>query len=111
VSNVWETRHRLVLEYLEKLAGQFRSKEQVAPAELEEQVVRLLAGAVMLLGRHRVNKRGQCEYCGWARWTWRLWHGRPQCTVYLSLDFAMRQPLDLVWRRLREDHKTRPKFG
>ncbi len=31
--------------------------------------------------------------------------------VYLSLDFAMRQPLDAVWRRLLEDHKTQPKFG
>ncbi len=41
VNNVWETRHRLVLEYLEKLADQLRSKEQIAPAELEEQVVRL----------------------------------------------------------------------
>jgi hypothetical protein len=102
VSNVWETRHRLVLEYLEKLANQLRSKEQIAPAELEEEVVRLLTGVVMLLRRHRVNKRGQCEYCGWARRTWQFWQRRPQCTVYLSLDFAIRQPLDAVWRRLLE---------
>ncbi len=111
MSNVWETQHRLVLEYLEKLVDQLRSKEQVAPAELEEQLLRLLTGMVMLLRRHRVNKRGQCEYCVWTRWAWRFWRRRPQCAVYLSLDFAMRQPLDAVWRRLLEDHKTRSKFG
>ena len=110
MSNVWETRHRLLLEQFDELADQIRSKEQVAPAILEEQTVRLLAGVVMLLRQHRVNKRGQCEYCGWTRWTWRLWRWRPKCTVYLSLDFAMRQPLDVVWQQLPADHNTRPTF-
>ncbi len=64
----------------------------------------------MLLRQHRVNKRGRCEYCGWTRWTWRFWRRRPQCMVYLSLDFAVRQPLDAVWRRLLEDRKTRAKL-
>jgi hypothetical protein len=36
------------------------------------EMVRLLAGVVMLLRQHRVNKRGQCNYCGWTWWTWRL---------------------------------------
>lgn len=111
MSNIWETRHRLVLEYLEKLVDQLRSEERVAPAELEEQLLRLLAGVVVLLRHHPVNKRGQCEYCGWTRWTWRFWRRRPRCMVYLSLDFAMRQPLDAVLRRLLEDHKMRSKFG
>ena len=110
MSNVLKTRHRLVLDYLEKVVDQLRSKEQVAPAELEEQLLRLLTGMVMLLRQHRVNKRGQCEYCGWTRWVWRFWRRRPQCTVYRSLDFTMRQPLDSVWWRLLEDHKERPKF-
>jgi hypothetical protein len=60
----------------------------------------LRAAAVMLLRQHQLNKRGQCKYCGWR---WRLWHRQPQCTVYRSLDFAIRQPLDVVRRRLRED--------
>jgi hypothetical protein len=104
VSNVWETRHRLVLEYLEKVVDQLRSNEQVAPAELEEQLLRLLTGVVILLRQHRINKRGQCEYCGW---TWRFWCRRPQCTIYLSFDFAIRQRLDMVRRRLLEERKTR----
>ncbi|MGH3801395.1 MAG: hypothetical protein ACRDTD_14910 [Pseudonocardiaceae bacterium] len=111
MSNVWKTRDGLSLEHLEKVAGQLRSKEPIAPAELEEQLARLLTGVVILLRQHRVNKRGQCEYCRWTRWTWRVWHRRPQCTVYRSLDFAMKQPLDAVWQRLLEDHKTLPNFG
>ncbi len=111
MSNVWKTRNRLFLEYLEKLAGQLRGKESIAPAELEEQLLRLLTGVVMLLRQHRLNKRGQCKYCGWASWTWRFWHRRSQCTVYRCLDFAMRQPVDAVWRRLLEDHKTWPRCG
>lgn len=111
VSHVWETRNRLVLEYLEKRADQLRNKESVAPAELEEQLVRLLTGMAMLLRQHRLNKRGQCEHCGWTRWTWRFWQRQPQCTVYRCLDFAMRQPLDAVWRQLLDDYKPRSKLG
>jgi hypothetical protein len=62
--------------------------------------VRLLTGVIMLLRQHQLNKRGQCKYCGWR---WRLWHRQPQCTVYRSVDFAMRQPLDVVRSRLHED--------
>jgi hypothetical protein len=102
VSNVWQTRYRLLLEQLEALADQLRNEEAIAPPVLEERTIRLLAGALMLLRQHRVNKRGQCQYCGWTRPTWRLWHRRPQCTVNLALDFAMSQPLDVVRRRLRE---------
>lgn len=100
MSNVWQTRRRLMLERLEELANRLRSDEEIASAVLEEQTVRLLAGVVMLLRQHRVNQRGQCQYCGWTGWTWRLWRGRPQCTVHLSFDFAMRQRLDAVWQRL-----------
>lgn len=102
MSAVWETRYRLLLEHLEELVDQLRSEEQIAPEALEEQVVRLLAGVAMLHRQHRVNKRGQCQYCGWTRWTWRLWRRRPQCTVYLSLDFVMKQPLKVVSRQLLE---------
>jgi hypothetical protein len=91
----------MLLEQLEELSGKLRSEEQVEPAALEEQTVRLLAGMVTLLKQHNVNKRGQCQYC--CGRTWRWWRRRPQCTVYVSLDFAIRQPLDMV-RRLLEDH-------
>jgi hypothetical protein len=73
--------------------------------------VRLLADVLMVLQQHRVNKWGQRQYCGRTRWTWRLWRRRLQCTAYRSLDYAMRQRLDVVWRQLLEDHKTRPEFG
>ena len=101
MSNVWETRNRLILEYLEKLADQLRSGEPIAPAELEEQLLRLLVGVLMLLRQHKVNKRGRCRICRWPRRTWRFWHRRPQCTVYRSLNFVMRQGLDRVrWQLL-----------
>jgi hypothetical protein len=96
VSNVWETRYRLLVEQVEALAVQLRAEEPIDPSALEEQTVRLLAAATTLLRQHRVNKRGQCNYCGWMRPVWRLWRRRPQCTVYRSLDFALRQPLDVV---------------
>ena len=103
VSDVWETRNRLLLERLEKLVGQLRSEESLPAAVLEEQTVRLLAAMVMLLRRHRVNKRGQCRYCSWRIMTWRFGRRRPECTVYWVLDFAMYQRLDIVWWQLSED--------
>jgi hypothetical protein len=105
VSNVWPIRRRVLLEQLEALADRLGRKEPIALEALEEETARLLAGVIMLLRQHHVNKRGQCKYCGWTWWTWRLWCRRPKCTVYLSLDLAMRQPLDMV-RRLLEDHTT-----
>lgn len=100
MSNVWETRYRLLLERLEELAGQLRSEEEIVPAALEEQTERLLTGVVMLLRKHHVNKWGQCKYCGWTRWTWRFCRRRPRCTVYRSLDFAMSQCMEIVRQQL-----------
>ena len=108
MSNVWQTRYRLLLEQLEALADQLSANEPIPQPVIEDQTVRLLASAVMLLRQHHVNKRGQCNYCGWTGRTWRLWHRRPQRTVHLALDFAMGQPLDLVWRRLLAEQKPRP---
>jgi hypothetical protein len=104
VSNVWKTRNRLLLEQLEQLTERLRGEATVEPAEIEEQAVRLLASVVMLLRQHHTNKRGQCKYCGWTRWARRFWHRRPRCTVYRSVDFAMRQPLRWVWWQL--SHST-----
>lgn len=111
MSNVWQTRHRLMLQQLEKLADQLRNKEPIAPAVLEEQTVRLVVGAIMLLSQHTVNKRGQCQYCRRAKRIWRLWRRRPKCTVYRVFSFALTQRPETLWRRLLNDHKTRPKFG
>lgn len=110
MSNVWQTRHRLMLERLEELAGQLKNKEPIAPAVFEEQTARLLAGAVMLLKQHKVNKRGQCQYCGWTGWARRLWHRRPQCTVYRALSFALGQRPEILWWQSLNDHKTRPNY-
>lgn len=109
MSNVWETRYRLLLEHLEELTDELRGNEPIVPAALEEQTVRLLASVVMLLRQHEVNKRGQCRFCAVSR-RWRFWRRRPQCTVYLCLDFAMRQRLDVVWSRLLVDPKAQ-EFG
>jgi hypothetical protein len=103
VSHVRETRYRLLLERLQELTDHFRRGEPIAPAVLKAQTVRLLVGVIVVLRQHQVNKRGRCKYCGRTRRTWRLWYRRPLCTVYLALDFAMSQPLDLVWQRLQDD--------
>jgi hypothetical protein len=105
VSNVWETRYRLLLERLEQLADRLTTEQPITTADLEEQTVRLLAAVVMLLRQHKLNKRGQCRFCTAPR-RWQFWHRRPQCTVYRSLDFVMRQRLDAVWSRLQVDRKT-----
>ena len=108
MSNVWQTRCRVLLERLEALARKLRQDEPVVPTALDEHTARLLVGVVMVLRKHQVNKYGQCRYCAWTSRTWQFWQKRPQCTVYLSLDFAMSQPLDLVWGQLLADQKPRP---
>jgi hypothetical protein len=98
---------RLLVDWFKQLADQLGNKENIPPEVLEEQMFRLTVGVVMLLRRHQVNKRGQCKYCGWTKWTWRLWRRRPQCTVYGALGFAAGQPLDIVRWQLLDDHKKR----
>lgn len=100
MSNVWETRHRLLLEQCEALVDWLSGNEPIAQHLLEEQTVRLLMGVAGLLRQHQVSKRGRCAYCGWARWGWRFWRRRPQCTVFRIVDLAMGQGLDVVWWQL-----------
>jgi hypothetical protein len=95
VSSLWETRYRLVLQQLGELAERLSGAKPMAPAALEEWIVKLLATMLMLLRQHHINKRGQCRFCGWTSWKWRFW--RRRCTVYVALDYAMRQSLDVVW--------------
>jgi hypothetical protein len=102
VSNVWQTRHRLMLERLDELVDQLRKEEPIAPAVLEEQTVRLLAGVRMVLRQHHVNQRGQCKFCTMPQRTWRFWHRRPQCTVSRALDFVLTQRLDIVWWQMED---------
>ena len=102
MSNVWETRCSLILERLEKLADRLRSGEPIAPSTLEEQTVRLLAGVVMSLRQHNVNKRGQCRFCTARHRTWRFWRRLP-CTVYRNMSFVMGQGIAEVWWQLLEN--------
>lgn len=88
----------MLQQQLERLANGLRGAQP--PAALAEHTVRLLTFAVTLLEQHRVNKRGQYQFCGWPQWSWRFWHRRPQCTVSCTLAFAMRQGLDVVWWQL-----------
>jgi hypothetical protein len=98
VSSVWQTRYRVLWQELEQWADGLRGAQP--PATLADHTVRLLTFAVTLLEQHRVNKRGQCQFCCWSRWTWRFWHRRPRCTVCRALAFALRQSLDVVWWQL-----------
>lgn len=102
MSTVWETRYRLLLDQLERLADRLGADQPPKPRAVEEQTVRLLTGVVRLLRQHRVNRRGQCRFCGWTRRIWRLGHRRPRCTAYRAVDLAMSQPLDVVWWQLLE---------
>lgn len=112
MSSVWQTRHRLLREEIEELADRLSGDEPVGPSVVEEQTVRLLAAAVMLLRQHRINQRGQCRFCGWTRWRWRFWRRRRQCTVYRVLGFSMGQRLDEVRRQLFEQlGRSSPQSG
>lgn len=99
MNNVFDTRSRLFLEELEKLSEWLSNDAPRAPTALEEQTVRLLAMAVVLLRQHQVNEQGQCQFCGW---TWRFLGRRRRCTVYQALDLGMGQSLDVVWWRVFE---------
>jgi hypothetical protein len=100
VSNVWQTRYRLLMEQLE--AAVDRLVDEVAPTSslFEQQMPRLLASITALLELHAVNNRGQCKFCGWSRWGWRFWRPRPRCTVFQTIEYAMRQGVDVVWWEL-----------
>ena len=100
MSNVWETRCRLLVEQLEQWVDWLSDTEPIEPAAVEELTVRLLVGNVKLLKQHAVNKRGQCKFCGWTRWRWRFWRRRRRCTVCQALDRAMNEGLDVVWWEL-----------
>jgi len=100
MSNVWGTRYRLLAEQIVKLADQFSRGDPIASAAPKEQAVRLLAIIATLLQQHHINQRGQCRYCGWTRWGWRVWRRRPRCTVYQAADFLLGQSLDVVWWQL-----------
>jgi hypothetical protein len=100
VSNVWETRNRLLWEQLEQMNKKLSSAEPAEPAELKELAVRLLASVVMLLRQHNTNKRGQCSYCAWTRRARPFWNRQTDCTVFETVDFAFRQRLDKVRRQL-----------
>jgi len=97
MSTVWQTRSRLFLEELEKLAERLSADEARSREVCEERMMRLLAVAVILLRQHRINKQGQCQFCGWTRWKWRFWRRRRRCTVHQALGLAMDQSLDVVW--------------
>lgn len=97
MTTVWETRNRLLLDQLEEWVDWLGGDEPRELVIVEEQALRLLAAAVVLLGQHTVNKRGRCKFCGWTRWKWRIWRRRRICTVFQTLDRVMTQAVDVVW--------------
>lgn len=103
MSNVWQTRHRLFAERLHDLAEWLGDGGPRDPAVLDEELARLLAVALALLRQHQVNKRGQCQFCNWTRWSRRFWCRRRRCTVHQAMDLGLGQTLDFVWWHLFED--------
>lgn len=81
---------------MEWLSGE----EPTEPTAVRELTVRLLTGVVTLLKQHEVNKRGQCKFCGWTKWYWRLWRPRRRCTVFQAADRAMHEGIEVVWWEL-----------
>ncbi len=49
MSNVWE-RNQLLLDQLEQLVGRLSAGEPMEPAEVDEQMLRLLTGVIMMVG-------------------------------------------------------------
>ena len=100
VNDFWETRHRKLTQQYEKLAHRLSGEETPGQTLIEEQTVRLLTGAVMLLQHHKMDKRGRCRACATLGRIWRFWLRRPPCAVYRDLNFAMSQGIDAVWWQL-----------
>lgn len=88
--NVWETKHRLLVEQLEVLLASRHGTNDLT----DEQAARLLATAYVLLQEHQVDKRGRCRACR-SRSGWWPWRRRP-CTVYQAFTVAMTQPIGVV---------------
>jgi hypothetical protein len=88
------------MQQCEKLTNQLSGEEVPGRILVEEQAVRLLAGVVMLLRQHKMNKRGQCRACAAPDRIWRFWRRRSPCTVYSNLNFAMSQSMDVAWWQL-----------
>lgn len=62
-SNVWQTRHRLVLEHCNHLLSWLYRHQPGDAPELLELSVRLLGLIQLLLEQHAVNHRRQCRTC------------------------------------------------
>lgn len=91
---MWEIRQRLLLEQLERLTERLSADKQPESAVTIEYTLQLLTIVVMLIRQHRINAQGQCDFCGWTRWSWRL--RRPRCTVFRAANFVMNQSVDVV---------------
>lgn len=83
--SVWQTRHRLLSEQLQYLL-------HGNPTEEDEEVVRVLIAAGVLLAQHQVDKRGRCRYCYDSTWPRR----RKPCTVHQTFAVALNQPIKMV---------------
>jgi hypothetical protein len=97
VTSAHETQHRLWAEQLGSLLdGKHGSRELTT-----EQTRRLMIAAYVVLRQHQVGKRGQCRLCCRCRsWWWA--RRRRTCTVYLTFEVAMNQPIDIVLEWLKD---------
>ena len=93
--NIWHVRHRLLIEQLDDLLYAEEAES------LDEQVLRLIAAARVLLAQHQVNKQGRCRHCYYCS-TWLWLRRRKMCTVHTILSVAMNQPFSTVWKWLAD---------
>lgn len=108
MTKVHEVQWRLLWERLRKLFRQAQQqKDQTLPDGAlvdpnAEPVLRLAGAAMTLLEWHTTDATGRCRVPGCARRRWRPWRERRPCRVFLTVQFWMEQPLDMVEKAARE---------
>ena len=97
MSSVYEVRRRVLRE---RLVSVLRRAESVEVMPLNDETIRLAAGALTLLDQHQVDDKARCRRCRhsgrWARF------GRKQrCLVYAVLSLYLEQPMDVARGQVR----------
>lgn len=108
VTKVHEVQWRLLWE---RLRNSFRQTQwqkgqalpDGAPPEADAELLLRMAGATMtLLEWHTTDAKGRCRVRGCARRRWMPWRERRPCRVFLTVQFWMEQPLDMVEKTASE---------
>lgn len=93
--SVWRTQARLLSERLDGFLH--CDLDEIT----DDDVVRLVCAAYVLVRQHSVDKRGRCRHCYYRSHLWGS-RRRKSCTVHAALSVAMNQPLGTVWKWLED---------